>query len=153
MRLFLLSLLLVLKSRDTTLIPNLAIGYFRVACCRAIDMKMIFYSHANKLIFTRNVVHLALSWKWEFLELRSSLFTSNRISACSQSGSSLLNKGVFQPLALALSCRLNFFYAFGDSCTHWKSLNQHVSLMVVCGISLFLSHIVISHFQIPYFLE
>ena len=44
--------------------------------CSGFDMKMIFHSHANKLIFTRKVVHLASFWKWGFLELRSGLLES-----------------------------------------------------------------------------
>ena len=41
------------------------------AMCEAIDMEMIFKSHAKQLIFTRKVVYLASFWKWEFLELRN----------------------------------------------------------------------------------
>ena len=40
---------------------------------KAIDMKIVFYCHAKKIVFTRNVLHLALFWKWEFLELGNSL--------------------------------------------------------------------------------
>ena len=43
------------------------------AKCESIDMKNIFYSHANKLIFTRKVFYLASFWKWEFLELGNGL--------------------------------------------------------------------------------
>ena len=40
------------------------------AKCKAIDMKMILYSHANKTHFPRKVLHCAVSlfWKGEFLE-------------------------------------------------------------------------------------
>ena len=39
------------------------------AKCKAIDMKIIFYSHTNKTTSTREVFHIASFWKWEFLEL------------------------------------------------------------------------------------
>ena len=42
--------------------------------CSAFDMEMIFHSCANKLTFTRKVVHLASYWKWRFLELGNGLF-------------------------------------------------------------------------------
>ena len=41
--------------------------------CSAFDMEIIFHYHANKLIFTRKVVHLASFWKWGFLKLRRGL--------------------------------------------------------------------------------
>ena len=43
------------------------------AKCEAIDMKMSFYSHANKTHFHKKSFPLSLSsfWKWEFLELRN----------------------------------------------------------------------------------
>ena len=41
-----------------------------------IDMKWFFYFHANKLIFTTKVLHLASFWKWEFLELGNDLLFS-----------------------------------------------------------------------------
>ena len=38
-------------------------------------MKMIFFILMQiELIFTRKVLHLALLWKWEFLELANGLF-------------------------------------------------------------------------------
>ena len=43
------------------------------AKCKAIDMKMIFYSHTNITTFTREAFHLASFWKWEFLELGNEL--------------------------------------------------------------------------------
>ena len=33
---------------------------------KAVDMKMICYSHTNETIFTRKVLHLASFWKWVF---------------------------------------------------------------------------------------
>ena len=46
------------------------------AKCEAIDIKMIFHSHANKTHFPKNkVLHFAWPvWKWEFLELGNGLF-------------------------------------------------------------------------------
>ena len=39
------------------------------AKCKAMDMKIIFYSRTNKTTSTREVFHIASFWKWEFLEL------------------------------------------------------------------------------------
>ena len=52
------------------------IGHFRFApglCFKAI-WKWFFISFNVKLIFTRNVLHLAWFWRWEFLELGEGLF-------------------------------------------------------------------------------
>ena len=43
------------------------------ARCKAIDVKIIFYSPTNKTTFTREVFHLASFWKWEFLKLGNDL--------------------------------------------------------------------------------
>ena len=43
------------------------------ARCKAIDMKMIFYFHANKTYFPRQVLQRDSFWKWEFLELGNDL--------------------------------------------------------------------------------
>ena len=43
---------------------------------KAIDMKIVTsYCHTKKIVFTRNVLHLALFWKWEFLELGNGLLS------------------------------------------------------------------------------
>jgi len=42
---------------------------------KAIGIKMIFYSHANKTYFHKKVMHLALFWMWEFLELGNGLYS------------------------------------------------------------------------------
>ena len=43
-------------------LESIGIGYFRVKCqseaeCESTDMKVIFYSHANKVIFKGKVFH------------------------------------------------------------------------------------------------
>ena len=51
--------------------------------CKATDMKMIFILMQIKLIFTRRVLHLALFWKWEVLELRNRpFFIEHRLECC-----------------------------------------------------------------------
>ena len=37
----------------------------------AFDMKMTFYSHANKINFLKKGFALYLAWKWEFWELEN----------------------------------------------------------------------------------
>ena len=52
--------------------------------CSDFDMEMIFHSHQINLIFTREVVHFALFWKWGFLELESGLFVWHNVPCFSK---------------------------------------------------------------------
>ena len=58
--------------RETLVTPSLFFKA-RLSDCKGLDIKMIFNSHAMKLIFTWKVLHLASFWKWEFLELKNGL--------------------------------------------------------------------------------